>query len=548
MTWTWRGLLSRSPGLVAWAMAAGLASGLGSAGAIALIEPAGSLRGVEQLGLAAAFALLALVSVLSRVASQALLGALGQRAVTELRLELSRRIVASPLRRVQELGKDRLLAALQEDAAVISQAFTLLPLVTVELATALGCLAYLGWISPAALGIVALGAALGVVGFLSWDRRGERAFRSARETSDSAFRHFRSITHGIKELQLHRGRAQRFLDDALAPTLWSHARHFSAGMRAYAWGLGVASAAFYAVLGVVVFVLPGASAGGAGAAHGSSLALLFLAPALTHVVELVPALQRAGIALGQLRALELAPSTPRELASANEREPRHWRKLELRGVTHRYQREAEAGSFQLGPIDLSFAPGEICFLIGGNGSGKTTLACLLLGLYAPESGELLLDGVRVDEAGRAAYRQLFSAVFADYHLFDELLDASLDEPRARRYLSLFELDRRVQIEDGRFRVAGLSQGQSKRLALVHALLEDRPFYVFDEWAAEQDPLFRRVFYTEILPELRRRGKAVLVVSHDDQYFGVADRCMKLDFGRMKALPPNELHLAARAPN
>jgi putative ATP-binding cassette transporter len=217
-------------------------------------------------------------------------------------------------------------------------------------------------------------------------------------------------------------------------------------------------------------------------------------------------------------------------------------------VTHRYQREGEPGSFQLGPIDLSFVPGEICFLVGGNGGGKTTLACLLMGLYAPESGEVLVDGVRVDEPGRAAYRRLFSAVFADYQLFDELLGSAESEARASRYLSLFELDRRVQIEAGRFRVGGLSQGQSKRLALVHALLEDRSFYVFDEWAAEQDPIFRRAFYTEILPELRRRGKAVLVISHDDQYFSLADRCVKLDFGRMKAGPPGELSLAARAPN
>src|SRR3546814_13534044 len=85
----------------------------------------------------------------------------------------------------------------------------------------------------------------------------------------------------------------------------------------------------------------------------------------------------------------------------------------LENVTHRYFGEAQGGAFTLGPINLSFSRGEITFLIGGNGSGKTTLAKLLVGLYAPESGRILLNGQPVDEAQRDAYRQYFSVVFND---------------------------------------------------------------------------------------------------------------------------------------
>jgi putative pyoverdin transport system ATP-binding/permease protein len=207
------------------------------------------------------------------------------------------------------------------------------------------------------------------------------------------------------------------------------------------------------------------------------------------------------------------------------------------GVTHRYYREEEEGSFHLGPIELSFTPGELVFLIGGNGSGKTTLALLLLGLYAPESGTIRLDGVPIDEINRENYRQLFSAVFSDYHLFDTLfgLNRTGLDVQAREYLDRLQLRGKVQIKDGEFSTQSLSQGQRKRLALLTAYLEDRPFYVFDEWAADQDPVFRRVFYEELLPDLKARGKTALVITHDDQYFSIADRCLRMDLGKITAV-------------
>ena len=168
------------------------------------------------------------------------------------------------------------------------------------------------------------------------------------------------------------------------------------------------------------------------------------------------------------------------------------------------------------------------------GSGKTTLALLLLGLYAPESGTIRLDGVPIDEINRENYRQLFAAVFSDYHLFDSLfgLNRTGLDAQAREYLDRLQLHGKVQVRDGEFSTQSLSQGQRKRLALLTAYLEDRPFYVFDEWAADQDPVFRRVFYEELLPDLKARGKTALVITHDDQYFSIADRCLRMDVGKI----------------
>ncbi|MFC4128200.1 ATP-binding cassette domain-containing protein [Nocardia rhizosphaerae] len=192
--------------------------------------------------------------------------------------------------------------------------------------------------------------------------------------------------------------------------------------------------------------------------------------------------------------------------------------------------------FRLGPIDLVFEPGQITFIVGGNGSGKSTLAKLITGLYVPRSGSLSLNGERIDHDNIEWFRQNSSAVFTDFHLFEDYL--GFDRPgidgEVQRYLEELQIAHKVTVCDGRLSTVDLSQGQRKRLALLTALLEDRQIYVFDEWAADQEPRFREVFYREILTELKRRGKTVIVITHDDRYFDCADQLVKLDFGLVAA--------------
>src|SRR5262249_26165087 len=149
--------------------------------------------------------------------------------------------------------------------------------------------------------------------------------------------------------------------------------------------------------------------------------------------------------------------------------------------------------FNLGPIDLDFHPGEIVFIAGGNGSGKSTLAKILTGLYPPMAGSVRVDGCLVDDSNLAWYREHFSAVFVDGFLFEDLTGPTSPDrdAAARAYLEGFELNTKVKIEGGRFSTTALSEGQRKRLALVSAYMEDRPIYVFDEWAATQEPRFKR---------------------------------------------------------
>jgi len=191
----------------------------------------------------------------------------------------------------------------------------------------------------------------------------------------------------------------------------------------------------------------------------------------------------------------------------------------------------------LGPIDLILKPGELVFVVGDNGSGKTTLIKLLLGLYAPQEGEVILDGKPVTADSRDDYRQLFTTVFSDFYLFEELVTDEMHKAqglseKALPYLQRLEIAHKVSVKDGTFSTIDLSTGQRKRLALVHAYLEGRPVLVFDEWAADQDPAFRHLFYTELLPELRTKGHLLIVISHDDRYFHLADRVVHMASGQI----------------
>jgi putative ATP-binding cassette transporter len=269
-----------------------------------------------------------------------------------------------------------------------------------------------------------------------------------------------------------------------------------------------------------------------------TLVLLFLIRPINELLYALPVIRQASVSLKKIEQLE--GELRRDQAPQSDIDPFFSNEpltLELKGVCHRYPGDTDDRHFMLGPIDLLIKEGEVIFIVGGNGSGKTTLAMLLSGMYEPEQGAIRLNGKRVNQDNVDRYRQYFSAVFSDFHLFEQLLDSDHEElhEKAMHYVEKFAMAHKVKVVDGKFSTLNLSTGQRKRLALVSSYLEDRPIYLFDEWAADQDPAFKRVFYTELLPELRARGKTVLVITHDDAYFPAADRIVKLEDGRLRSI-------------
>jgi putative pyoverdin transport system ATP-binding/permease protein len=299
----------------------------------------------------------------------------------------------------------------------------------------------------------------------------------------------------------------------------------------------------------MLFALPRFITIAPAALSGYVLTFIYLSKPLENLIRRLPFLSRSAVALDKITTLGLGLADRAEAARDQSPAPprRDWQKLQLQNVTHQYGSAAD-GSFTLGPLSLSFRPGEVVFIVGGNGSGKSTLAKLITGLYSPEGGQIRLDERVIGDADRVWYRQHFATVFADFYLFNRLLgpdsetvemasptiaDLTAFDAQAQAYLRHLQLDHKVTVSQGQLSTTALSQGQRKRLALLSAYLEDRPIYLFDEWAADQDPQFKALFYTEILGQLRDRGKTVLVISHDDHYFGVADRIIKLDYGQIE---------------
>ena len=214
--------------------------------------------------------------------------------------------------------------------------------------------------------------------------------------------------------------------------------------------------------------------------------------------------------------------------------------VSFENVVFNYPNRDPRHGFELGPIDLSVKRGELLFITGGNGAGKSTLIKLLTGLYRPVSGKVSINNIQLGPQSMSAYRNLIATVFSDSHLFEELFGtADITTEDAQYWIERFELAHVTGIRDGRFITIALSAGQRKRLALITAILEDRPIIVLDEWAADQDPYFRKKFYREILPELKQRGTTIIAVTHDDHYFDIADRRLHLDTGKLTELDLND---------
>jgi putative ATP-binding cassette transporter len=529
-------LLRSSGSLVAVAVLAGLVAGLSNTGLLALINVALTRTADVAPQLPWSIVGLCVLMLVSRVTSEMLLIRLSQKSIFSLRMRLCRRILSTPLRQLEELGAHRLLATLTEDVPVIANALMVIPLVCMHLAIVAGCLIYLGWLSLTVLLTVVAFLALGIVGYQFLLKRSLRYIRAGREESDALYKHMRSLIEGTKELKLHDQRREAFFSQVLEPSAIALRQKIVAGNSIYAIASSWGHLLIFVLIVLIIFAVPTITVVDTHILIAYTLVILYMMTPMEVILNLLPSFGRANVALQKTEVLGLSlltPVPPQPVATSPAL-ALSLDSLELKGVTHAYYREGEDDNFILGPVDLCLRSGELIFIVGGNGSGKTTLAKLLTGLYTPESGEIRLNEERISDENRNEYRQYFSVVFSDFYLFESLLGVEMAglDAKAERYLTQLHLAHKVAVKDGILSTTELSQGQRKRLALLTAYLEDRPLYLFDEWAADQDPVFKEMFYLQLLPELKSRGKTVIVISHDDRYYYVADRIVKLDYGQI----------------
>ncbi|MDJ0449925.1 cyclic peptide export ABC transporter [Methylocystis sp. JR02] len=517
-------------------VATGLIGGSASAWLLALVTQTIESPQKETVDLALSFFALCLLSLASSAVSQILLSQIAQENLFKIRLWLSHSVLAAPLRNIQILGPHKLMAALTTDVDNVVTAQEVLPTLFIEGSKVLAVFVYLWSVSPPFF-LFVFGFVASSVFILYVPQKWAWSFLDrARLTENAIFGHFRAATEGGKELKMNAERRRAFLDDELRRS--AHALKMQR-MKAFVIFVSVDRSAemlFFILLGVMLFIAPRYASVSQGALTSFVLAIIFLGGPLTAVGGALPTIGKGVVALRNIQRLGLSLSKETDVNSRTTPDFALARPaaLELSKITHLYRGEESEVRHQLGPINLRIDPGALLFVTGGNGSGKTTLALILLGLFPPDDGEIKLGGRRVTDENRESYRQNFSAVFADAYVFDSLLGYSgiESQARAQEMLVALKLENKLQIKDGRFSTTELSRGQRKRLALLTAYVEDRPFYLFDEWAAEQDPQFRDVFYHQLLPELKARGKTVIVITHDDRYFHIADQVLRMDAGKI----------------
>ena len=524
-------LLPRVPTrlLVIGAIASVLA-GVSTSALVALVN-ALLREDIPHPGAGARFAGLSFIVLATTLLSTLTMSRFSSGVIADLALLLARRIVGAPLRTIESIGPPKLLAMLTDDCFSVAMALAALANIATSFVVVIGCLVSLAILSGKLLVAFVVFSLAGLTVVQVLMARSQRHAASARDALFEVFGQYDAITGGTKELMLHAKLREAFLEKKLALALARH-RQLGFAVDAYVGAAGaLGNLLFFAAIALLVFFGRELATVPTAVLAAFVVTILYLMGPITRIVALAPQVGRGVVALRGLDQIGLSLAQSEAPVSSSPVEPGA---IELRGVTHAYFNERENARFELGPIDLRVMPGEILFVVGGNGSGKSTLVKVLVGLYAPEAGSIAVAGVTIDDASREAYRQHFAAVFADFHLISDLgLLGALDiDERARAYLRALHLDHKVRIEDGVLSTVELSSGQRKRLALLVAYLEDRPVYVFDEWASDQDPAFKEVFYKQILPDLRARGKTVIAVTHDDRYFGVADQLIKLEDGRV----------------
>ncbi|MDX2599653.1 cyclic peptide export ABC transporter [Streptomyces caniscabiei] len=523
-------LATRSRATVIAALFAGLLSGAATVGLIAVLQQVLDRLDDPGVLLILSFAAAASTVLLAGAVSSILLIRLAQRTIQELRMELCRQILDSGMRRIERIGTARLQSALTDDVQVITGAVSGVPLLVMNSAIVVGAFVYIGLLSLKVLLGMAGVLALGLVLYQLPMRRAAVHLRRAREHQDAMHAHLESVTHGAKELKLDRERRAAVIDDGVGSTGRLLVRDTTRGVAMYTVAGSWGQLLFLASIGVMLFAGPRFGISGDDLT-GFTLAVLYINTPLVTVLNLIPTLGRAATALQSLDSLDLGDESELRVLSPPRIEEPARASLRLRAAAFRYGSAAEGMDFAVGPIDADFEPGTITFLVGGNGSGKTTLAKMVCGLYPPSGGEISLNGVPVTGTEVEALRQSVAGVFSDVYLFRTLPTRPDVDQEANRLLAHLGMDRKVTVRDGEFSTIALSTGQRKRLALVCALLSGRPVLLFDEWAADQDPEFRDFFYTEVLPDLRKQGRTVVAVTHDDRYFGVADQILKLERGK-----------------
>lgn len=470
------------------------------------------------------------------VLSSYFISLLTQAMIFDLRIELSKKILNASFQKT-ERKLDKILPVLSADINFVSASMNRLPPVVTGLATAVGCLIYLFYLSwQLTLGCMVIFSVGFLINYLALPYL-KKYSEKARNEWDKIHKDFEGIVMGMKELKLNQGHRENFIHTSLEPNCLKERQYRVKEETLYAVSARVVEVILFMGIGVFIYAIDYMPAVTKESFGDYLLVLLFTVAPLATVSGFLKHIKRTQISLSKIEqigiSLEVESTTQEVRVDLSSWKPMSQPLFCFINVEFNYGADE---SFSIGPLNMEVNRGEIVYIVGGNGSGKTTFIKLLTGLYQATRGEIRFKNQQIDDVLLDFYRKHFAGVFTDYHLFDDLQHIS-DQMlgKAEGLLQQLEIDHKVKVVDRKISTTRLSYGQRKRLAMMIAILEDKEVYIFDEWAANQDPYFKEIFYTSLLPQLKQAGKTIVAISHDEKYFDLADSVFKMDEGTLKPI-------------
>ena len=464
--------------------------------------------------------------------------------IRNVRLRIAQKLVCSDLASLEALGKAPFFNVISMHAGVISRATP--AIIGAGSSLVLLCCAMLAILllsSTAFFLLIVTNAVLILSFYANQNELGAEQDDVARQ-ENKLIKSFESLLDGFKELKINSRKRSDFFEAEICSQTEACRQHRVGAGLVINQSVLLGSNSLYVVLIVLILLLPIVAPGDSVNLARIATLIVFIFGPFGEVVGAYPQISEASASIREIYRIEskldsifemdaMCPGQPVAEADALAAPSSVlFESIVCRQLSFKFHDEKGAPTFSLEPFDFDLKRGELVFVTGGNGSGKSTFMRVLTTLYPQEQGQILFNNQLIGAHNRNEYRELFSPIFADFHLFDQLYGIDqIDKGQIASLLGLAELQHKTSIEGKKITNTQLSTGQRKRLALLLALMEDKPILLLDEWAADQDPVFRRKFYREILPDLKRSGKTIIAVSHDDEYYDVADRVLKMEFGK-----------------
>lgn len=450
--------------------------------------------------------------------------------VYDMRMGIVNEILDSTYSNFEKLSNGNINAIINGDIQVMSNSPNIIIAMITNMGTLLCCFVYLGIIDIRALLVSIIIISIAVIAYLMIGRRNNILWEETRSLQDVFFDYVNDMILGFKQLKLNARKKKEFKVD-IENNCSNYTNKNREASVNFTNVFVVGELVFTAVIVSVAFLFPYIFPDIQDTTLKTYVfVFLFMTGPLSGVMNSVPEIMRTKVSYKRIRDFqnELLNYKEKECAYVvnNDKEIH----MQIMDLKYEYKNVLDK-KFQIGPINCEFNSGEIIFITGGNGSGKTTLLKLLIGLYQPDSGEIRMNGEVMNEN----IGEYYSNVLTDFYLFKKLygIDYQNKLDKINEFLKLLKIDDKLEVKDGEFSTLNLSTGQKKRVALMISYLEDKPIYIFDEWASDQDPQFRKFFYEELIFDLKKNGKCVIAITHDDRYFHLADKILKMEFGNLE---------------